>query len=216
MLPSPSSSSPQRSGPPAPVVWLSSWCLAAAVVQLLEMAGDGLARGGLVALLGLRLLSAALGGLAVGWVLRWRLRALPLGLWVLLSALGSGIALALLNVLWSATLVPAAEGPLDLLLPQTSWLPAPLLLALAGAIIGGVQLPALRGALPGAAGWPAVTALAALVSQGAAVAFRGVLGPSGLPVQIRDGHPLPWIISAVAAALAALLTGAFLMWRRPG
>lgn len=203
------------SRPPANLSWLIRWCLAGAVLQLLEMAGDSLVPRSLLTLVGMRLVTSGLGGLAQALVLRRRLRRLPIGVWILLSALGSALALLLVNLLWSATLVSAADAPLEQLLPPTSWIPAPLLLALAGGIIGAAQLPALRGCLTGLAAWPAITALAALVSLGLVGALRSLLGPTGLPMQPSTANPLHWLLSAVAAALAALLSGAFLLWCQP-
>ena len=215
MAPLPFRPGSEPASPPTPLVWLASWCLAAAVLQALELAGDGLASRSLFSLAGMRLVCSALGALALGLVLRWRLRTLPLGRWVLLSAAGSALALLLVNLVWLVTLVPVAEAPVERLLPPISWIPAPLLLALMGALVGALQLPALRGCFTGLAGWPAITALAALVGPGLVAAMRALLGPTGLPLQVSTANPLHWLISAVAAALAALLTGGFLLWRRP-
>lgn len=198
-------------------IWLLLWCLAAAGLQLLQIAGDGLAArsASLAALVALRLPASALGGLLQGWILMRRLPRLALVKWVLLTALGSGLALLLVNALWAATQQPLADDPMAMLLPPASWIPMPVLLALSGAIVAALQLPVLRRCLRGAAAWPAVGALAALIQEGVATLLRSLLGPAGLPVQVSAANPGHWLISGLAAALAALLTGAFLLWRRP-
>lgn len=199
------------------LAWLGCWCLAAAGMQALQIGGDAVASrsAGLAALVAMRLLASAFGGLLQGWILRWRLPRLALGRWVLFTGVGSGLALLLVNALWAATQQPVADDALGMLLPPSSWIPMPLLLALSGGIVAALQLPVLRRCLSGAAGWPAVGALAALMQEAAAALLRSLLAPIGLPVQVSAGNPLHWLLSALAGALAALLTGAFLLWRRP-
>lgn len=214
-LPPGSTAGPSQ--PQSSAAWLVGWCLAAAVLRLFEIAGDGLAprSAALAGLVVLRLLAAGLGGLLQAWMLRRRLSTLGMSGWVLATAVGSGLALLLVNLLWEATQRSSPGDPLALMLPPAPWIPQPLLIGLAGAIVGAVQLPVLRRHLAGAAAWPAISALAALVGEGAAVLIRSPLGRAGLPVQPSFANPVHWWITAIAAALAALITGGFLLLRRP-
>jgi len=204
---------------------LWQWVLACIVAKLLQIVVDGVAggvasaagagfTGGSAALLSIlivfRLLSGALGGTAQGLVLRQWLPSIRS--WVLATSVGSAIALAIINGLWTVTLMPPASGLIGNMMPPLSVLPQFLFDGIYGILLGVAQWLVLRTKVPQAGWWVLISGAGAIASSIGIDVLQKFIGPMGIDVSQSAWNPFFWAIASVSVVLYAVVTGGFLVW----
>ncbi|AFY37699.1 hypothetical protein Lepto7376_1347 [[Leptolyngbya] sp. PCC 7376] len=204
--------------------FLGRWVIACAITQLLQIWGDGLASwihsglsveglggGILFSLTVLRLVSAALGGLAQWWALRPWLSSFR-G-WVFATSLGSAITLLFVNSLWSLNLRPVTEGFMGMMMPLVSTLPSYVFLGMMGLILGAAQWIVLRQKIAGAGWWILLSGIGFLGGQVLTTTIQSMLGPTGIDVRQAAINPVFWAIATVSTIFYSVITGLFLINR---
>lgn len=204
---------------------LWQWLVACVVAKLLQIIVDGVAgwvasvtgggfTGGssplLLILIVFRLVSGALGGAAQWLVLKqWLPSIRP---WVLATSLGNAIALAMINGLWAATLMPPASGFIGGMMPPMSVLPQFLFDGIYGILLGVAQWLVLRTKVPQAGWWVLVSSVGMIATSIGMDVLQRLIGPMGIDVSQSAWNPFFWVIAAVSTVLYAAITGGFLVW----
>ncbi len=204
---------------------LWQWVLACVLAKLLQIVVDGVAggvasatgagfAGGNGALLSIlivfRLIGGALGGTAQWLVLRQWLPSIRS--WVLATSLGSAIALAMINGLWTVTLMPPASGLIGNMMPPLSVLPQFIFDGIYGILLGVAQWLVLRTKVPQAVWWVLISGVGAIASSIVIDALQKFIGPMGIDVSQSAWNPFFWAIASVSVVLYTVITGGFLVW----
>lgn len=210
------------------LVWkklLWQWLVACIVAKLLQIIVDGVAgeiasaaggglREGRTSLLSIlilfRLISGALGGTAQWLVLKQWLPSIRS--WVLVTSLGSAIALAIINGLWTATLMPPASGLIGGMMPPLSVLPQFVFDGIYGILLGIAQWLVLRTKVPQAGWWMLINGIGAIASSIGIDVLQKFIGPMGIDVSQSAWNPFFWAIASMSVVLYAAITGGFLVW----
>lgn len=197
------------------------WLIACVIAKLLQILLDGIA-GSLVSATGasgsigflliltvFRLVSGALGGAAQWLVLRSWLPSMR-G-WVLATSIGSAIAFAISNRVWSATLLPPPEGVMGSFMPPVSVLPLFVFGGISGLVLGVAQWLVLRTKLPQASWWIPLSGIGMLGESLVVGVLQSALGPMGIEVSANALNPVYWAIAVIGIMVYAAITGGFLI-----